>query len=167
MINDEEEGYLSEAPPSYQYDPPSTFVPPLSISGLNTPDKYAQQLPMTYSDFAPSPASSSTHHVWPSPSPTTPSMLFLVGSLYLSVLLIALRQLLCAVHGHCHDLRAHEAVPRVHPLPSQHSGFTLRGSLYIYITHSHELDSRQGPHSFTHSHLPSLNLLLLGSHLCV
>ncbi|KAK1218614.1 hypothetical protein PQX77_018702 [Marasmius sp. AFHP31] len=71
-INGEEEEY-SEAPPSYQYEPPSTFVPPLLTSGLDTPNKYVQQLPATYSDYAPSPVSSSSHHIWPSPSPTTPS----------------------------------------------------------------------------------------------
>ncbi|KAJ8083111.1 hypothetical protein PM082_008980 [Marasmius tenuissimus] len=71
-INSEEEEY-SEAPPSYQYEPPSTFVPPLLTSGLDTPNKYVQQLPATYSDYAPSPVSSSSHHIWPSPSPTTPS----------------------------------------------------------------------------------------------
>ncbi|KAL0571830.1 hypothetical protein V5O48_010126 [Marasmius crinis-equi] len=76
----EEAEYLMEAPPSYQYDPPSTFVPTLSTSRLNIPNKYVQQIPAPYSDSASSPVSSSSH-IWPSPittTPTTPSGCFCV-----------------------------------------------------------------------------------------
>ncbi|KAF9270808.1 hypothetical protein L218DRAFT_952878 [Marasmius fiardii PR-910] len=71
--DDEYQDYDEAPPPSYEYEPPSTFVPAFSPSTLIIPNKYMRQLPTPYSDDGSSPMSmSSSSHFWPA-SPATPT----------------------------------------------------------------------------------------------
>ncbi|KAG7099832.1 hypothetical protein E1B28_001640 [Marasmius oreades] len=68
---DDEDHYIEAPPPSYDYEPSSTFVSTLSPSTLIIPNKFVRQLPTPYSDDTSSPVSSSSH-IWPA-SPASPT----------------------------------------------------------------------------------------------